>query len=96
MARSSPMTTLDTAYAADGLLMVPAEAGAWQALRDLHGAMAGMRGHGLTPELTFVYTLAADGRLVDGQHPDASAFVLGYRLADPNQQLLRARPEAAY
>ena len=81
MARSPLMTTLDTAYSADGILMVPAADGPWQALRDLHEAMADMRGRGLAPELTFVYTLAGDGRLVDGQHPDAEAFVMGYRLA---------------
>jgi hypothetical protein len=77
------MTMLDTAYSADGLLMVPASCGAWQALRDLHEGMADMRERGLAPELTFVYTLASDGRLVHGQHPDAAAFVLGYRLATP-------------
>ena len=81
MARSPLMTTLDTAYGADGLLMVPATGGAWRALRDLHDGMADMRGRGLAPELTFVYTMASDGRLVHGQHPDAAAFVLGYRLA---------------
>lgn len=79
------MTTLDTACAVDGLLMVPATDGAWQALRDLHGAMADMRGRGLAPELTFVFTLASDGRLVDGQHPDTSAFVVGYRLVASNE-----------
>ena len=84
MARIPLITTLDTAHSADGLLMVPAEGGPWRALRDLHQAMADMRGHGLAPELTFVYTLANDGRLVDGQHPDAAAFVLGYRVASPN------------
>lgn len=84
MTRSSLMTTLDTAYSADGLIMVPASSGAWRALRDVHGAMAGMRGRGLAPELTFVYTIASDGRLVHGQHPDAAAFVLGYRLANQN------------
>jgi hypothetical protein len=85
MTRSPLITTLDTAYAADGLLMVPATSGPWQALRDLHGAMSDMRGRGLVPHLTFVYTLATDGRLVHGQHPDATAFVLGYRLAAPNE-----------
>ena len=85
MTGSPLMTTLDTACAADGLLMVPATGGAWQALRDLHGAMADMRGRGLAPELTFVYTLASDGRLIDGQHPDASAFVMGYRLVASNE-----------
>ena len=84
MTRSPLITTLDAAFAADGLLMVPASSGAWQALRDVHGAMADMRERGLAPELTFVYTLANDGRLVHGQHPDAAAFVLGYRLANQN------------
>ncbi len=84
MIRSPLTTTLDAAFAADGLLMVPAASGAWQALRDVHEAMADMRGRGLAPELTFVYTLADDGRLVHGQHPDATAFVLGYRLANQN------------
>jgi len=85
MAGNPLMTTLDTACAADGLLMVPATGGAWQALRDLRGAMADRRGRGLAPELTFVYTLASDGRLVDSQHPDASAFVMGYRLVASNE-----------
>lgn len=80
-----PMTTmLDSASETDGLMMVPANGGPWKALRELHGAMAGMRGHGLAPQLTFVHTIAEDGRLVDGQYPDAAAFVLGYRLANPN------------
>jgi hypothetical protein len=78
------MTTLDLAYEADGLMMVPAADGPWQALRDLHEAMAGMRSKGLAPELTFVHTIANDGRLVHGQHPDAAAFVMGYRLASSN------------
>jgi hypothetical protein len=80
MAHSSLITTLDSASEADGLLMVPAVAGPWQALRDLHGAMADMRVHGLAPQLTFVHTIANDGRLVHGQHPDAAAFVMGYKL----------------
>ncbi|MGH2711550.1 MAG: hypothetical protein ACRDH9_10155 [Actinomycetota bacterium] len=78
------MTTLDTAASADGLLMVPAERGPWEALRNLHGAMADLRGMGLAPELTFVHTLARDGRLVHGRHPDAAAFILGYKLSSPN------------
>lgn len=84
MARSSLITTLDSSASADGLMLVPAADGPWQALRDLHGAMAGMREQGLAPQLTFVHTLAEDGRLVHGRHPDAAAFVLGYRLAHPN------------
>lgn len=84
MAHSSLTTTIDNASDADGLLMVPAEGGPWQALRDLHGAMASMRDRGLAPHLTFVHTIAEDGRLVHGQHPDAAAFVLGYRLASTN------------
>ena len=84
MARSSLLTTLDSAASADGMMLVPATDGPWQALRDLHGAMAGMREQGLAPQLTFVHTLAEDGRLVHGRHPDAAAFVLGYRLAHPN------------
>lgn len=84
VARSPLMTTLQTASAADGLMVVPASGGPWRALRDLHGAMSEMRGRGLAPTITFVYTLAADGRLVHGRHPDAAAFILGYRLANPN------------
>ena len=84
MIRSPLITTPDAAYEADGMLMVPASSGAWQALRDVHEAMADMRGRGLAPELTFVYTLANDGRLVHGQHPEAAAFVLGYRVASSN------------
>jgi hypothetical protein len=84
MARSPLMTTLNTVSAADGLLVVPANGGPWRALRDLHGAMSDMRGRGLAPSIAFVYTLAADGRLVHGRHPDAAAFILGYRLGHPN------------
>ncbi len=84
MPRSSLTTTLDSAAEADGLLLVPASGGPWQALRDLHGAMAGMREQGLAPQLSFVHTLANDGRLVHGRDPDAAAFVLGYRLGNPN------------
>jgi hypothetical protein len=64
--------------------MVPAEGSPWQALRNLHGAMHDLRSMGLAPELTFVHTLATDGRLVHGRHPEAAAFVLGYRLSNPN------------
>ena len=84
MASSPLLTTLDPAPAADGIMLVPAAEGPWQALRNLHGAMASMREQGLTPQLAFVQTLATDGRLVHGRHPDAAAFVLGYRLSHPN------------
>jgi hypothetical protein len=84
VARSPLMTTLSTVSEADGLLIVPVDGGPWRALRDLHGAMSDMRARGLAPALSFVYTLAADGRLVHGRHPEAAAFVLGYRLAHPN------------
>jgi hypothetical protein len=46
--------------------------------------MADMREQGLAPQLAYVHTLATDGRLVHGRHPDAAAFVLGYRLSHPN------------
>ncbi len=82
MASSPILTTLDTAASADGLLLVPATGGPWQALRDLHGEMARLRSRGLAPTLSFVETIAHDGRLVNGRHPDAAAFVLGYKLAD--------------
>ncbi len=78
------LTTLDAAASADGLLLVPAGGGPWQALRELHEAMSRLRSRGLAPRLTFVHTIATDGRLVHGRHPDAAAFVLGYRLADQN------------
>lgn len=85
MSRSPLMTTIDTATAADGLLMVPAAGrGPWKALRDLHGAMADMRGRGLAPTLTFVYALAGDGSLVQWRHPNVAALVMGYQLANPN------------
>jgi hypothetical protein len=85
MAHNSMITTLDAASEADGLLLVPADGGPWQALRDLHGAMADMREHGLAPQLTFVHTIADDGRLVHGQHPQAATFVMGYRLPRRNE-----------
>ena len=84
MARSPISTTLDTSHPADGLLMVTAESGAWQALRDLHGAMAELRGRGLAPELSYVYAMAREGELVDGRDVDADVFIVGYRLANPN------------
>lgn len=85
MSRSPLMTTLDTATTADGLLMVPAAGrGPWKALRDLHGAMADMRGRGLAPRLTFVHAFGSDGKLVRWRHPNVAAFVLGYRLGNPN------------
>ena len=84
MAQGSTLKTLDSASSADGMMLVPATGGPWRALRDLHGAMADMREQGLAPQLAFVHTLAEDGRLVHGRHPDAAAFVLGYRLAHPN------------
>ncbi len=84
MAHSSLLTTIDSVSSADGMMLVPASEGPWQALRDLHEAMADMREQGLAPQLAFVHTLATDGRLVHGRDPDAAAFVLGYRLAHPN------------
>jgi hypothetical protein len=84
MAQNSLITTLDSASETDGLMLVPATGGPWQALRDLHGAMADMREHGLAPQLTFVHSIADDGRLVHGQHPEAATFVMGYKLANRN------------
>lgn len=84
MALNSLISTLDSAFEVDGLLLVPATGGPWRALRDLHWAMADMREHGLAPQLTFVHTIADDGRLVHGQHPQAAAFVMGYKLAARN------------
>ena len=67
----------------DGMLLAPvAGRGTWGALRDLHETMAGLRRDGLAPELTFVYAIAGDGRIVPGRHPDAAVFVLGYRFVD--------------
>ena len=84
MARSPHLTLPDSTLSSDGMMVVPATDGPWRALRDLHGAMATMREQGLAPRLTFVHTLATDGRLVEGRDPDAAAFVLGYRLGNRN------------
>ena len=84
MARSPQPALLDSISSSDGVMVVSATDGPWRALRDLHGAMANMREQGLAPRLTFVHTLATDGRLVHGRHPEAAAFVLGYRLANRN------------
>lgn len=67
----------------DGILVAPvAGYGTWGALRQLHESMAGLRRDGLAPELTFVYAIAGDGRIVPGRHPEARIFVLGYRFPD--------------
>jgi hypothetical protein len=75
-----PQLLTDIAAVPDGILLAPVSGrGPWTALRELHGAMAGLRREGLTPELTFVHAIATDGRIVPGRHPEAAVFVLGYR-----------------
>ena len=74
----------DLAASPDGLLMAPVRGhGPWEALRELHEAMAELREEGRAPELAFVYAIAGDGRIVPGRHPDAAVFVLGYRFPHP-------------
>jgi hypothetical protein len=75
-----PQLLTDIAAAPDGILMAEVTGhGPWGALRDVHAAMAGLRREGRVPELTFVYAIAGDGRIVPGRHPDAAVFVVGYR-----------------
>ena len=75
-----PQLLTDLAATPDGILLAPVSGhGPWEALRELHEGMAGLRREGHAPELTFVHALAADGRIVPGRHPDAVLFALGYR-----------------
>ncbi len=79
-----PQLFTDLAATPDGILLAPVSGqGPWTALRELHGAMAGLRRGGRTPELTFVHAIAHDGRIVPGRHPEAAVFVLGYRYPQP-------------
>ena len=83
MPASRPNSTLELSSAIDGLLVAPVSGrGPWRALRDLHNAMKELRRDGRAPKLSFVQTIASDGRLVGGRHPDAATFVMGYRLGD--------------
>jgi hypothetical protein len=75
-----PQLLTDIAAAPDGMLLAPVSGqGPWEALRELHEGMAGLRRAGRAPELTFVHAISADGRIVPGRHRDAAVFVLGYR-----------------
>ena len=79
-----PQLLTDLAAAPDGMLLAPVtDQGLWEALRELHEAMAGIRRGGRAPELSFVYAISDDGRIVPGRHPDAAVFVLGYRFPQP-------------
>lgn len=67
----------------DGVLLVPIGArGVWGALRSVHQAMASIRQNGSSPRTAFVVAMLPDGRIVPGRDPDASVFVVGYRLSD--------------
>lgn len=69
------------AKVADGLLVAPiGTRGRWAALRSLRAGMAALRDAGEQPVLHFVMALSEDGRLVSGRSPDASIFVLAYRV----------------
>ena len=79
-----PQLLTDLAATPDGILLAQVSGhGPWTALRELHGAMAGLRREGRTPELTFVHALARNGRIVPGRHPEAAVFVVGYRFLEP-------------
>ena len=79
-----PQLLTDIAAAPDGILMAEVSGrGPWEALRELHEAMADLRREGPVPELTFVYGFASDGRIVAARHRDAAVFVLGYRFPQP-------------
>jgi hypothetical protein len=74
-------TVIEVGTSVDGVLLAPIPSrGPWSAMRAMRSAMAQMRQRGLAPRLAFVYALTRGGRIVAGRNPDATLFVLGYRL----------------
>jgi hypothetical protein len=62
----------------DGLLVAAIrEEGVWGALCALRDGMRGLADR--RPQTSFVAAMTEDGRLVEGQNPEARLLVLGYR-----------------
>ncbi|MGH2766287.1 MAG: hypothetical protein ACRDKA_10300 [Actinomycetota bacterium] len=70
-----------TALAADGIVLAPIGGpGPWHALGALRGAMRELRNQGLRPRVSYVFAVAADGRIVPSRGDDAVLLVMAYRL----------------
>lgn len=83
--RNPQATIVEVGTSVDGVLLAPIPGrGPWPAMRALRSAMAQMRRRGLAPRLAFVYAFTRGGRIVAGRDPEATLFVLGYRLVSGN------------
>ena len=69
------------ALAADGVVLAPiAGRGAWGALGALRGAMRDLRRRGLSPDVSYVFAVSGEGRIVSAREAEAAVLVMGYRL----------------
>jgi hypothetical protein len=65
---------------ADGLLLARLQgSSAWEAVQSLRAEMQRLARRG-EPHTTFVTAIAADGREVTADNPDAHVLAMGYRL----------------
>jgi hypothetical protein len=66
---------------ADGIVTAPLTGtGPWRALRTLRTAMRDLRRHGVSPEVSYVFAVAEDGRIVPSRGDDAVILVMAFRI----------------
>lgn len=69
------------ALSADGIVLAPLEGrGPWSALGVLRRAMRDLRQRGATPEVSYVFAVADDGRIVPSRGDEAVVLVMAFRL----------------
>jgi hypothetical protein len=69
------------ALTADGVVLAPIPGrGSWQALGVLRGAMRDLRRRGMSPQVSYVFAVADDGRIVPSHGDEAVALVMAFRL----------------
>ncbi len=78
-------STLLTDRTVDGLILAPIDGSAWNALRALRSAMAGLHRSGRRARLSWILAVSRDGRIVPGRDIHAVLFVMGYRLRPARQ-----------
>jgi hypothetical protein len=72
---SSPVLT------ADGIVLAPLRGrGPWRALRVLRRAMRDLREQGVSPEVSYVFAVAEDGRIVPSRGEEAVVLVMAFRI----------------
>ena len=68
------------ALTADGLVLAPiAGRGTWGALGALRGAMRDLRRRGLPPDVSYVFAVSGDGRIMAARDAEAAVLVMAYR-----------------